>query len=82
MSLSKTKKELAQWIERDNAKVYACKLYQLRITIAEALSIMSTIQAVGWRYQEDVVREMIRLEGGSDAIPWCKRDGKDLEAGI
>jgi len=63
MSLSKTKKELAQWIERGNAKSYACKLHQLRINIAEALFIMSIKGSeCGWRYQEAVVREMIRLE--------------------
>ena len=61
-TLSLSKREMAGWIERGGATHYAFRLHQLGITIAEALFIMSDEPEMGWRYQEDVIREMVRLE--------------------
>ena len=61
-TLSLSKREMAKWIERGGAVHYAYRLYQLKITIAHALFIMSDEPEMGWRYQEDVIREMVRLE--------------------
>ena len=70
-SLPPSKREMVAWINPTClAEEYACKLHNLRITIHEALSIMNSkykrqdqydARPRGWRYQERVVREMIRL---------------------
>ena len=62
--LSPTKREMANWIGSEAPVPYAYKLHQLKITVAEALYIMADVLELSYKYQERVVREMIRLQGG------------------
>ncbi len=65
MTLALSKKEMARWLapcQMVRPEEYSCKLRQLRLTLAECLYIMSETPEMGWRWQERVVREYIKLE--------------------
>lgn len=61
-TLSKTQKQKIAWIDRLPPVGYARKLYDLDVTVAEALEVMAGVMEMGYDYQELVVREMIILQ--------------------